>query len=111
MKFLKFLQHIGRSIARHKYLWTLLIFLLIVGFIDENSFWQRYRLIQENEATEAEVQEYEQRYNRDRNELRGLKSDPQARLRVARESHQMRSPDEDVYYIVTADTDSTTTAH
>jgi len=104
MKIGNVFQKIGNAIWNHKYLWTIIGFVLIVGFIDENSFAQRYRLSAENDATEAEVKRYEEKFAIDRQKLHQLKSDPQALIRVAREDHQMRSPDEDVYYIITDDT-------
>lgn len=107
MKIGNIFQTIGRAIWRHKYLWTIIGFVLIVGFIDENSFLQRYRLYAENEETQAEVKRYEDKYTADEQKLHQLKSDPQALIRVAREDHQMRSADEDVYYIVYDDSTQT----
>lgn len=95
------------GIWRHKYVWTIILFLVFVGFVDENSFWNRYKLVADNEETTTEIEQYEKRYERDQTKLRQLKSDPQALIRVAREEHQMKSPDEDVYYITHSDSAAT----
>lgn len=98
-KFRRFMS----AVWRHKYVWTIAIFVVLVGFVDENSFWHRYRLKAENEATEAEIKQYEDKFDHDNAKLHQLKTDPRAVLRVAREDHQMKSPDEDVYYITYTD--------
>lgn len=99
MKIGSILSGIGNAVWRHKYVWTIVGFVLIVGFFDENSFWQRRQLESQNEETQNEIKKYEQLYEADRKKLQQLKTDPQALIRVARENHQMKSPDEDVYYI------------
>lgn len=94
------LSKLNARIWRHKYLWTIVIFAVHIGFIDANSLWYRYRLTQENKATMAEIARYEKDFENDRAKLNRLSSDPEALLRVARENHQMKAADEDVYYIV-----------
>lgn len=90
-------------VCRHKYLWTIGLFILIVGFIDDNSFYNYFRLRRENENLSKEIKTYECKFSHDFEKLNLLKSDPHALIRVAREDHQMKSVDEDVYYIVSTD--------
>lgn len=99
----RLLKHFGR----HKYIWTIVIFLLLIGVVDENSILHRYEMIRENRATRAEIESYERAFARDKKTLDHLRNDPDALLRVARETHRMKSDDEDVYYIATQ-ADSTT---
>lgn len=94
------LSKLNARIWRHKYFWTIVIFSVHLGFIDANSLWYRYRLTQENKATLKEIAYYEKSFENDRNKLKRLSSDPEALIRVARENHQMKAADEDVYYIV-----------
>ncbi|MDO4929749.1 MAG: septum formation initiator family protein [Bacteroidales bacterium] len=96
-------RHILAMVWKHKYFWTIAIFVVVVGFLDENSFWNKYKLREENDQTAEEIKKYEDKYHHDELKLKQLKSDPQALIRVAREDHQMKSPDEDVYYITYAD--------
>lgn len=99
-------QGIGKAVWRHKYLWTIALFVAFIGFFDDNSFLARHRLKQENAALEAEIKQYEDQYNHDKEKLQRLKSDPQTLVRIAREDHQMKSADEDVYYVTYADSSS-----
>ncbi|MBQ8277390.1 MAG: septum formation initiator family protein [Bacteroidaceae bacterium] len=94
------LSKLNARIWRHKYFWTIVIFSVHLGFIDANSLWYRYRLTRENKATLKEIAYYEKSFENDRNKLKRLSSDPEALIRVARENHQMKAADEDVYYIV-----------
>lgn len=105
--FLGKLRRFNAALWRHKYFWTIVLFVVFAGFIDENSYWQYRKLVSENEATQAEIKKYEDMFTRDRARLNELRSDPHALLRVAREDHQMKSADEDVYYIIDSATPDT----
>ena len=95
----KKLKSIGSYFANHKYLWTLVIFLLIIGVIDSNSLWNRWEKRQENKALSAEIKTYELQCSKDSAKLKQLMSSPEAVIRVARETHLMKSQDEDVYIV------------
>ena len=102
-KILSVFQKVLSVVCGHKYLWTIGVFAVIVGFVDKNSFYNYFQLRSENERLDSEIKNYEQKFNHDYKKLHQLKSDPQALIRVAREDHQMKSADEDVYYIVHSD--------
>ena len=93
------IRRIGLSLICQKYLWTLIAFITIVGFLDPNSFWQRYKLYAQNEALKLEIKKYEERYERDTKELNELENNPEAVERVARVNLYMKTADEDVYVI------------
>ncbi len=107
MKALQFAGQILSAIWRHKYIWIILLFIVVAVFVDDNGFMARYRLEAENAATLEEIKAYEARYAADSARLSQLKTDPAAVVRVARENHQMKSPDEDVYFIVSPDSAAT----
>lgn len=90
---------IGVAILRQKYLWTILIFLAIVGFLDENSFIHRRELEAQNEELREEIRAFEESYARDTKELEALESDQDAVERVARVNLYMKTEDEDVYVL------------
>ena len=79
----------GRSLTRHKYLWTILAFLILIGFVDPNSLWYRYRLYEHNETLREDIRRYEQQYA----------ADPAAVEKVARVHLFMKTDNEDVYVI------------
>lgn len=89
----------AESVWRHKYFWTILVFVVHVGFVDSNSFWDRRRLAAENAATQARIDQYEAMYRQCDERLRHLRTSPEALVRVAREDHRMKASGEDVYYI------------
>lgn len=95
----KKLKNLGLCIIRQKYLWTILAFVAIVGFIDTNSFWKRYKLHAQNEALKVEIRKFEEKYAQDTKELNELENNPEAVERVARVNLYMKTPDEDVYII------------
>lgn len=87
------------SIFHKKYLWTIVAFAAIVGFLDPNSFWHRYEIHQQNEALRSEIKGFEDRYNADTHELNELEHNPEAVERVARVDLFMKTANEDVYVI------------
>lgn len=91
---------VADSVWRHKYFWTILVFVAHVGFVDSNSFRARRQLAAENDATQERIDRYEAMYDRCAAELNSLRTSQTALLRVARENHRMKADGEDVYYIV-----------
>lgn len=84
---------------RQKYLWTILAFILIVGFLDPNSFYHRYNLHRENEELRQQIRDYEALYDHSTTELHDLERSPEAIERVARVDLYMKTSDEDIYVI------------
>ena len=83
----------GRSLTRHKYL------LVLIGFVDPNSLWYRYRLYERNETLREDIRRYEQQYAADARTLYELHTDPAAVEKVARVHLFMKTDNEDVYVI------------
>lgn len=95
----KKLSSFGRSILRHKYIWTILLFVVIVGFVDTNSMMQRYRLSKHNAAIREEIQQYDERYKADSRTYQELQMSDEAVENVARVELFMKTDNEDVYVI------------
>lgn len=95
----KKLSSLGRSVWRHKYFWTILLFIVLVGFIDSNSMLQRYRLTENNAALREEIHQYEELYNADSRTFRELQVSEEAVENVARVELFMKTDNEDVYVI------------
>ncbi len=87
------------NIINKKYLWTIVVFIAIVGFADPNSFWHRYEIEQHNNELRQQIKTYTDRYNADTRELNELENSPEAVERVARVNLYMKTADEDVYVI------------
>lgn len=86
-------------VFRHKYIVTLLVFGVVIGFTDSNSLYVRYRLHDEINRLQSQVDDYNARYERDKELLELLDSEPRAMEKIARERFFMKKPDEDVYII------------
>ncbi|MBR6927186.1 MAG: septum formation initiator family protein [Bacteroidaceae bacterium] len=98
------LSGITRFLIRFRYVWVILLFIVIAGFVDPNSFLARYRLTKRNNQLRAEIQQCDSQYAEAERELRALQNDPRAVERVARVHLFMKSADEDVYVVEQRDT-------
>ena len=93
------LSSIKKWIWKFKYVWTFAIFALIIGVLDTNSLWRRYKIRQENKALREEIQSLKKEFEVKKHELEGLRNDPDVVEEVARMHLFMRKADEDVYVI------------
>lgn len=84
-------------IRRHKYLITILSFLVIIVFLDENSLIQRAKHRREINALTSEIEKYRKQYEEDTETLKELMENPEAMEKVAREKYLMKKPNEDVF--------------
>ena len=84
-------------IRQHKYLITILAFLVIIVFLDENNLIQRAK--QRNEINEltSEIAKYRKQYEEDTRMLKELMDNPKALEKIAREKYLMKKPDEDIF--------------
>ncbi len=81
-----------------KYVVTLVIIVLMVGFMDENSLWNRRERTEEIASLKAEIEEMKAKYEEDTKKLNSL-DEYDCVVRLAREKYLMHRPDEDVYVI------------
>ncbi|MCI1649013.1 MAG: septum formation initiator family protein [Bacteroides sp.] len=84
-------------VRKHKYLITLAIFVVIVGFLDENSIMRRVGYAREINHLNSEIDKYRADYNESTERLNELAADSDAIERVAREKYLMKKPNEDIY--------------
>ena len=61
---------IWNYIRRHKYMITVLIFIVVIGFLDENSLIQRVKHRSEISALNSEIEKYRKQYEEDTEKLR-----------------------------------------
>ena len=84
-------------IRKYKYVAAALVFLLIIGVLDENSLWVRYQRKSEIANLRREIEKYEAQYADETAQLQALTNDPKAVERMAREVYLMKRPNEDIY--------------
>ena len=63
---------IWNYIRRHKYMITVLIFIVVIGFLDENSLIQRVKHRSEISALNSEIEKYRKQYEEDTEKLKEL---------------------------------------
>ena len=88
---------IWNYIRRHKYMITVLIFIVVIGFLDENSLIQRVKHRIEISALNSEIEKYRKQYEEDTEKLKELTTNPEALEKIAREKYLMKKPDEDIF--------------
>ena len=91
------LMTVWKYIRQHKYLITILAFLVIVVFLDENSLIQRYQHQQEIRTLTEEIEKYRKQFKEDTERLKELTTDPEALEKIAREKYLMKKPNEDIF--------------
>ncbi len=84
-------------VRRYKYGVAIFVFLLIIGFIDENSLYTRYQRQVDIGNLKREIDKYRTEYEEETKQLKALESDPKAVERLARERYLMKRADEDVF--------------
>jgi cell division protein FtsB len=84
-------------IGRHKYIISLLVFGIIVGFLDENSALRRFGYKREIMQLHEEIAKYKAEYEESTEKLNELNSNPESLEKIAREKYLMKKPNEDIY--------------
>ena len=88
---------IWNYIRRHKYMITVLIFIVVIGFLGENSLIQRVKHRSEISALNSEIEKYRKQYEEDTEKLKELTTNPEALEKIAREKYLMKKSDEDIF--------------
>ena len=84
-------------VRRHKYLVTFAVFIVIIGFLDDNSILYRLQLSREESALRSEIEKYQAQYDESTRQLDELNADSTSIERIARERYLMKRPDEDIF--------------
>lgn len=84
-------------IGKHKYLITIIVFGVVIGFLDQNSIARRMKYAQEINQLNKEIEKYRAEYEESTERLNELMTNPEAMERVAREKYRMKKPNEDIY--------------
>lgn len=93
------LKLIGALISHYKYAITIIIGVLLVGFIDENSFLHRFQLEIQISDLEEEIAKYNAQNESDLAKLKEMRKGTKAFEKIARERYFMKADDEDIYVL------------
>lgn len=88
-------------IGRHKYLINIIIGLLLVGVVDEGSLRKYAILNMQINELKAEINQYQEQFERDSTRLDALINTPKGVERVARERYLMKRENEDIFIMST----------
>lgn len=83
---------------------------LIVGFIDDNSFMHRFDRRSRMSQLRREIETYKAQYETADCCLREMDANPKAIEKMARERYFMKRPGEDVFVIIDSEDDVSETA-
>jgi len=93
-----FLLSIWHSVF-FKYAVVCILGVLIVGFLDENSFWNHMKNRQRIDELQEETDRYNAEFRRDQARIRELERNPKAIEKIARERFFMKADDEDIFVL------------
>ena len=93
-----FLLRIWHSLF-FKYAVVTIAGIAIVGFLDENSFWNHFKNLQRISELKEETEKYNADYRRDQARIRELDRNPKAMEKIARERYFMKADDEDIFVL------------
>jgi Skp family chaperone for outer membrane proteins len=83
----------------NKYTISLVVFAIIIIFIDDSSLIDRYKAYREKQELKKEKAKYEENIKKDQEFLDAIQSDTEALEKFAREEYKMKGENEDVYII------------
>jgi cell division protein DivIC len=89
------------AFLRNKYIITILIFFVWLILLDSNNLVARYKDMRELRRLRSDKEYYLKKIETDQKKLRELKTDNHNLEKFAREQYKMKSPDEDLYIVLT----------
>ncbi len=94
-------------LSHYKYVITVVVGVLLVGFVDDNSFMQRAKLELQISDLEADIERYNEQNEADMKQLKAMKRSPKAFEKIARERYFMKADDEDIFVLSDDETPKT----
>ena len=96
---MKKLRELWEALGRHKYAVTIIGFLLLICFLDQNNLMLRLRHQRQIRELESEKEQYEKLRDESIRGLQELANDSNNLERIAREKYGMHLPNEEVFII------------
>lgn len=93
------LYPLWKFLGHNKYWIVIILGVLIVGFVDENSLLQHVRNRMQIRELNEQIETYNARYERDEQQLKELRRNPKAITKIAREKYFMKADDEDIFVL------------
>lgn len=90
---------IAAPLLRNKYVLTTLVFLVWLGFFDQNNFVDRISLSNRNRDLKRQKEFLQQEIKENMENMEELRSSPEKLEKFAREQYMMKRADEDLFII------------
>jgi cell division protein FtsB len=87
------------SLSYMKYILVCVVGVLVVGFIDQNSWLRHVNNMERIDELKAEINHYEALNQQNKNRIHELQVNPKAIEKIARERYFMKADDEDVFVL------------
>lgn len=95
----KKLNIVWGMIAHYKYVIVIVLGIVLVGFVDDNSFVQRVKYDLQISDLKDQIKAYDETHAKNAEALHELKRDPKKIEKIAREKYFMKADDEDVFVL------------
>lgn len=90
-------------VSRFKYLITIVLGVIWVGFVDETSIVQRVKYEMRISELKSEIQHYDGQTKAANAQLQAIATNPKAIEKIARERYFMKAADEDIFVLSSDD--------
>lgn len=97
----KKLSIIWNYLAHYKYLIVIVVGILVVGVVDDNSIRQHIRYQMEIAKLRGEIEKFQTQYENDSRLLKEMRRGPAIYGKIARERYFMKADDEDIFVLST----------
>ena len=84
-------------LLKYKYVISIAVFAVFIGFIGDHCLVQRVMQKNEIEDLKQEINTQIKTYKKDKDELNKIQNNPEAVKRVAHEKYYMKNEDEDIF--------------
>ncbi|ASB49632.1 septum formation initiator [Alkalitalea saponilacus] len=99
MKYLKKYMHIVLPLLRNKYVIAGLVFIIWIGFFDQNNIVDRVSLARRISELNKQKEHYQNEIKSNRERMDELQSSHENLEKFAREQYLMKKPDEELFII------------
>jgi cell division protein FtsB len=88
-----------KRILLNKYVFTFLVFAVVIIFFDHNNLISRFTTDRKTRQIEREIEHYEQQIKSNRQQINKLQTDKDSLEKFAREKYLMKKQDEEIFII------------
>jgi len=92
---------IWNYLSHYKYLIVIVVGILVVGAIDDNSIYQHVKYQIQINNLRSEIEKYTNQYQEDYKQLREMRKGAKAYEKIARERYFMKADEEDIFVLST----------